>query len=146
MNGESSLRLFKKLEAKHPDAKEIHVICDNASYYKSTWLKEKLKGSKIVFHAVFLKYRPGYSPNLNLIERLWLCYGNTFSRKTLRAINIAKSLKIFWRLARAFFVAEKGGVRACARYCPKIFTCMSTRLNFSSVTRKPISPRIPSVR
>ncbi len=66
VNGESSLRLFRKLEAKHPDAKEIHVIGDNASYYKSAWLKEKLKGSRIVFH-----YLPGYSPNLNLIERLW---------------------------------------------------------------------------
>lgn len=66
INGASSLRLFKKLEAKHPQAEKIHVILDNASYYISKWLKEKLKGSKIVLH-----YLPGYSPNLNLIERLW---------------------------------------------------------------------------
>lgn len=66
INGESSLRLFKKLEAKHPKAKKIHVIVDNASYYVSKWLKEKLKGTKIKLH-----YLPGYSPNLNVIERLW---------------------------------------------------------------------------
>jgi hypothetical protein len=35
-------------------------------YYISKWLKGKLRGSKIVLH-----YLPGYSPNLNLIERLW---------------------------------------------------------------------------
>jgi len=66
INAASSLRLFKKLEAKHPKAKKIHVILDNASYYVSKWLKEKLKATKIVPH-----YLPGYSPNLNLIERLW---------------------------------------------------------------------------
>ena len=66
INGASSLRLFKKLEAKHPKAEKIHVILDNASYYISKWLKGKLRGSKIILH-----YLPGYSPNLNLIERLW---------------------------------------------------------------------------
>jgi transposase len=66
VNGESSLRLFRKLESKHPKAKWIHVIVDNARYYTSHWLRDKLKGSKIVLH-----YLPGYSPNLNLIERLW---------------------------------------------------------------------------
>jgi transposase len=66
INGASSLRLFRKLEKRHPDAKEIHVFLDNASYYISKWLKEKLKGTRIRLH-----YLPGYSPNLNLIERLW---------------------------------------------------------------------------
>ena len=32
INAASSLRLFKKLEAKHPKAKKIHVVLDNASY------------------------------------------------------------------------------------------------------------------
>ena len=59
INGESSLRLFKKIEAKHPEAKAVHVILDNASYYISGWLKVKLKDSKIVLH-----FLPGYSPNL----------------------------------------------------------------------------------
>ena len=66
INSASSLRLFKKIESRHPKAKAIHVFLDNASYYIAKWLKERLKGTKIVFH-----YLPGYSPNLNLIERLW---------------------------------------------------------------------------
>jgi transposase len=65
-NDRSVLRLFWKLEKKHPDAKEIHVIFDNASYHKSKWLRKQLEGSKIRLH-----YLPGYSPNLNVIERLW---------------------------------------------------------------------------
>ena len=73
---ESSLRLFEKIEEKHPDADEIHVFLDNASYYKAKWLWEELKrkGSKIVPH-----FLPSYSPNCNLIERLW----KFFKKKTL---------------------------------------------------------------
>jgi transposase len=66
VNGASSLRLFRKLESKHPFARAIHVFCDNAKYYTSHWLRDKLRGTRIVLH-----YLPGYSPNLNLIERLW---------------------------------------------------------------------------
>jgi transposase len=68
VNKESSLRLFEKIERKHPDAEEIHIFLDNASYYKAKWLDEqlKLRESKIVLH-----FLPPYSPNLNLIERLW---------------------------------------------------------------------------
>jgi transposase len=76
VNQESSLRLFNKIELKHPDAEEIHVFLDNASYYKAHWLWEelKLRGSKIVLH-----FLPPYSPNLNLSERLW----KFFKKKTL---------------------------------------------------------------
>jgi transposase len=62
VNKESSLRLLLKIIKKHPKAKKIHIILDNASYYVS----KRLKDTKIVFH-----FLPGYSPNLNLIERLW---------------------------------------------------------------------------
>lgn len=50
INGASSLRLFRKIEAKHPQAKAIHVFVDNASYYVSKWLKGKLEDSKIKLH------------------------------------------------------------------------------------------------
>jgi transposase len=39
ITSESSLRLFKKMEARHPKAKAIPVIVDNASYYISRWLR-----------------------------------------------------------------------------------------------------------
>jgi transposase len=66
INSQSTMRLFDKLEAKHPDAKVIHIIVDNATYYKSVLVKEYLETSRIKIH-----FLPGYSPNLNLIERLW---------------------------------------------------------------------------
>lgn len=66
INSESTYRLLMKIAAKHPLAKVIYVIVDNASYYKSSWLKEMLVGTKIK-----LIYTPSHSPNLNLIERLW---------------------------------------------------------------------------
>jgi transposase len=66
INKESSLRLFQKIEAKHPEAQVIHVIVDNASYYTAHWLQEQLKGMKIKLH-----FLPSHSPNLNVIERLW---------------------------------------------------------------------------
>ena len=68
VNKESTYRLCRKIEAKHPKAKKIHLFIDNASYYTTKWLKEKLKSrkSKIVLHSL-----PTHSPNLNVIERLW---------------------------------------------------------------------------
>ena len=44
----------------------MYVICDNARYYKNKALTAWLENKHLV--QVFL---PAYSPNLNLIERLW---------------------------------------------------------------------------
>lgn len=66
VNAQSTLELFKKLEAKYPNAKRIVGICDNARYYRSKLVSEYLENSKIE-----LKFLPPYAPNLNLIERLW---------------------------------------------------------------------------
>jgi transposase len=91
VNKESSLRLLLKIIKKHPKAKKIHIILDNASYYVSKWLKEKLKGTKIVFH-----FLPGYSPNLNLIERLWKFFKkeilyNTYYEKFEEFVSACKN-------------------------------------------------------
>jgi transposase len=66
INADSTIDLFSKIEAKHPDAKVIYIIVDNARYYRSCLLKEYTEGTKIKL--IFL---PPYSPNLNLIERYW---------------------------------------------------------------------------
>jgi transposase len=66
INSGSVIRLFKKLAVKQPMGK-IHLILDNASYHHSKLVKEWLKK-----HRRFkLHFLPPYSPNLNLIERLW---------------------------------------------------------------------------
>jgi transposase len=66
INAESTIALFKQLEALHLATAWIYVICDNARYYRSKAVQEYLTSSRIKL--VFL---PPYAPNLNLIERLW---------------------------------------------------------------------------
>ncbi len=66
INAQSTISLLKKIESKHPRSDVIYTICDNARYYRSKMVKEYLGKSKVKL--VFL---PPYSPNLNLIERLW---------------------------------------------------------------------------
>jgi transposase len=60
----ATIALFK--QAKHPDAKNIPVIADNARYYRAKIVTEYLQTSRI--QLIFL---PPYAPNLNLIERYW---------------------------------------------------------------------------
>lgn len=72
INAQSTLELFKQLEAQHPEATAIHVICDNARYYHCHLVAQFLVGSKVK-----LMFLPPYSPNLNLIERLWKYFRKT---------------------------------------------------------------------
>jgi|APTNR8051073442_1049403.scaffolds.fasta_scaffold00664_7 transposase len=65
INAQSTQRLCRKLLKKHP-GKTIYLVCDNAGYNRCAWLQDWAVGQRIEF--VFL---PTYSPNLNLIERLW---------------------------------------------------------------------------
>ncbi len=58
---------FVKLLAKHPDTEEFILYLDNARYYSKPVVQEFLARHR-QFRLVFL---PAYSPNLNLIERLW---------------------------------------------------------------------------
>ena len=63
---ETMIATFHEVRKRYPDNKEIVMILDNASYnhaYK-TCDNADLLGIRLVF-------LPTYSPNLNLIERLW---------------------------------------------------------------------------
>lgn len=66
VNGSSTIELLKKIEKSCLLATMIYVILDNARYHYSKEVKKYLKNSKIK-----LTFLPAYSPNLNLIERLW---------------------------------------------------------------------------
>ncbi len=66
INAENTIELYKKIESKNLDKRKIYIIVDNARYYKNKAVGNYLKTSKI--EQIFL---PPYSPNLNLIERLW---------------------------------------------------------------------------
>lgn len=67
INAQSTIRLFEQIELKNPFKKTIYVIGDNARYYNSKLLKEWLKAHPRIKYLPL----PPYSPNLNLIERLW---------------------------------------------------------------------------
>lgn len=66
INAQSTVALLKQI--LHEQSQGIlYVILDNARYYHSKYVKEFLeKNTRIKF-----VYLPPYSPNLNLIERLW---------------------------------------------------------------------------
>lgn len=66
INAQSTIELFKLIETKHIAAKIVYITLDNAPYYRSKLVKAYLETSKIK-----LLFLPSYSPNLNLIERLW---------------------------------------------------------------------------
>ena len=66
VNAQSTQALFEQMISKNPTATTIFVLSDNARYYKNKALQEWLVDKPI--QQIFL---PPYSPNLNLIERLW---------------------------------------------------------------------------
>src|SRR4051794_39665947 len=67
INGEQFVNLLRLLRERHPATKQFILYLDNAAYYGKPVVQERLKR-----HPQFqLKFLPPYSPNLNLIERLW---------------------------------------------------------------------------
>lgn len=66
INQDKNIELLQQLRAKHPGEGKIYLIMDNASYNRARRVRAQAVESRIT-----LKYQPPYSPNLNLIERLW---------------------------------------------------------------------------
>lgn len=69
VNAQSTIELFEKMKVHQPNGK-LYIIADNARYNRSNMVKEYLKCNK----RIKLIFLPPYSPNLNLIERLWRFY------------------------------------------------------------------------
>ena len=66
VNAQSTIELLKEIMRKQPLG-FIYIILDNAKYYRSHVVSDFL-GLHPRIQFVFL---PAYSPNLNIIERLW---------------------------------------------------------------------------
>jgi transposase len=66
ISSENIIINLKKIETFYPNKATIYAICDGAGYYHSEEVKDYLKTSRIEIIKL-----PAYSPNLNLIERLW---------------------------------------------------------------------------
>jgi len=66
VNGGTLQQLIDKIQARHPEAERIILILDNARYNHAKLVQQHIKDT-----TVELLFLPSYSPNLNLIERLW---------------------------------------------------------------------------
>lgn len=69
INAQSTIQLFEKIQHKQKEGL-IFFISDNARYYRAQLLKEYLRKHQ----RIKIVPLPSYSPNLNLIERLWHFY------------------------------------------------------------------------
>jgi len=68
LNEESTLDFLEMLRKKRPYG-IIYLVLDNAGYYNTQRVKAFAKAC-----AIELIYLPPYSPNLNVIERIWLYF------------------------------------------------------------------------
>jgi len=93
VDAQSTQQLYQAAIDKNPGAKQIYIISDNARYYKNKELNKWIESTKII--QVFL---PPYSPNLNLIERLW-----KFLRKKVINTHFYRNKELFRKAVRKFF-------------------------------------------
>lgn len=85
--------LLQEIRNDYPDAGRIYVFLDNARY---SWNNEvRAKANELNIKLIFL---PPYSPNLNLIERLW-----KFFKKKIRKNIYYETYKKFKEAVFAFF-------------------------------------------
>lgn len=66
VNADTVIAFFKQIEEAYPNKATIYAIADQAPYYQNKDVKKYLETSRIEVMSL-----PAYSPNLNLIERLW---------------------------------------------------------------------------
>jgi transposase len=82
INGEQFVNFLRLLRSMHPETEKFILYVDGAKYYSSPVVKEWLTRHP-EFH---LSQIPAYSPNVNLIERMW---------KFMRAKALCKWHKTF---------------------------------------------------
>lgn len=112
VNTYSILHVLLDLKKKYPEAQNIYVILDNAAYNHAKLLKRAFDKTPIKF--VFL---PPYSPNLNLIERLW-----RFFHTKVTEFKHYKTFENFKESSFAFFEKMKD-------YEPELRTLLTENFN-----------------
>lgn len=94
INAQATIELYEKILACNLDKKLIYVMGDNARYYRNSELQASLDKN----HRVVQLFLLPYSPNLNLIERLW-----KFLRKEIINTKFYPTFEEFRRAVLAFF-------------------------------------------
>src|SRR3954468_6365003 len=118
ITGEKFIKLMEKMLAKHPDTEEFILYLDNPRYYSKPVVKEWLAA-----HPQFrLVPLPAYSPNLNLIERLW-----KFLRK--------KALNRWHKTFEEMQAAVAGVLDRLGDYRDELSTLMTERFAIVEVER-----------
>jgi len=93
INADAVIRLLEGIKKKQPKGK-AYLIWDNARYHHAIKVREWLSKNKR-FKILFL---PPYSPNLNIIERLWRFY-----HKKVTASQYFENFEEFKRKTLDFF-------------------------------------------
>lgn len=96
INGASNVALLEAILKRHSGAREIRVIADGAPWNFGPDVREFLAANP----RLKLIKLPAYSPNLNLIERLWLLF-----KRTVLYNRFHPTLKDFKASIDAFFVS-----------------------------------------
>jgi transposase len=65
------IELLTKMRQRHPETTKFIVYLDNARYHHARAVREWVEAEKAHGVEFVLDFLPAYSPNLNLIERLW---------------------------------------------------------------------------
>ena len=103
-----TIKLLRKLEKNQPTGK-IYLILDNASYYHAKLVTNYVKRKRRI-KPIFL---PSYSPNLNIIERLW-----RFFHQKVTYNHYFETFKEFEKETLRFFKNIK-------KYKPKLDTLLT---------------------
>ena len=115
INAQSTIRMLKGLEKNNVKKEKIYVVVDNARYYRCALVKEYLDTSKIE-----LLFLPPYSPNLNLIERLW-----RLLKKTVLYNRYFETYEEFRKTVLSFFKNIK-------RYRAELKTLMTLKFHIAA--------------
>ncbi len=92
-DGYTMVSFFAEIRKEYPLAKKILIFLDNARYNHSKLVRAEAEKLNIA-----LLFLPPYSPNLNIIERLW-----KFMKKKVTANRYYKTFAEFTRAIHNFF-------------------------------------------
>lgn len=115
VNASSTLALLQAIAQKHPELNRIIVFHDNARVNHSRYLKSRLPAS------IEMRPLPSYSPNLNLIERLW-----KYFRKEVTNNHYHETFEDFKTASSSFFKSLRGRKGVLASLMAENFHVINT--------------------
>ncbi len=116
INSQSVCQLLELLRQRNPETKNLYLILDNAACNRSYKVRTEAKK-----HKIKLVYLPGYSPNLNPIERLW-----KYFKKNVIYNTYYPKLNQFKGAISSFFKGLRGHRRQLATLLTDNFHAIGT--------------------